>query len=98
MEAAAAKVKAWVDGRQATLEASSDGWKENRQLPELNERADDAEAYAVAAFELAIAAADEAAQATLEALLARRDATDAALPLRWASVRPGDAQTRLEDR
>ena len=98
VEVAAAKVKAWVEGRRATLDASTDDWKENRRLLELNARADDAEAYAVAAFELAIAAADEAAQATLEALLARSDATNAALPVGWVSVPHGEAQTRFEDR
>ena len=52
----------------------------------LNDRADDAEAYAGAVFELAAAAADEAAQtaqAALEALLARNDANLAALPEGW---------------
>jgi hypothetical protein len=46
----------------------------------LNSRADDAEEYAVAAFELVMAAADEASSAALEALLARADANVAALP------------------
>ena len=96
VEVAAAKVKAWVEGRRATLDASTDDWKENRRLLELNTRADDAEAYAVAAFELAIAAADEAAQATLEALLARGDATDAALPV--GRVCHHEAETRLDER
>ena len=52
-------------------------------LLELNTHANDSETYALADFELAIVAADEAAHAALEALLARRDATQAALPVGW---------------
>ena len=46
----------------------------------LNTRADDAESYAGAVFDLAAAAVDEAVHAALEALLARNDARLAALP------------------
>ena len=58
-------------------------WEE-RRFHQLNSRADDTEAYAIAVFELAAAAADEAAQAALQALLARNDANLAALPPGWA--------------
>src|SRR5829696_2908022 len=51
-----------------------------RRFHQLNSRADDTEAYAIAVFELAAAAADEAAQAALQALLARNDANLASLP------------------
>ena len=49
-------------------------WKKERRFHQLNSRADDTEAFAIAVFELAAAAADEAAQAALPALLARNDA------------------------
>ena len=58
-------------------------WEE-RRFHQLNSRADDTEAYAIAVFELAAAAADEAAQAALQALLARNDANLASLPPAWA--------------
>ena len=58
--------------------------EEERRFHQLNSRADDTEAYAIAVFELAAAAADEAAQAALQALLARNDANLAALPPGWA--------------
>ena len=55
-----------------------------RQPRRLGERAaDDTEAYAIAVFELAAAAADEASQAALQALLARNDANLASLPPGW---------------
>ena len=84
VEAANARVKGWLDGKKAGFDAGRAGWKENRQVHLLNTRADDAEAYAGAVFQLAAAAADEAAQAALQALLARNDATVAALPDDWA--------------
>ncbi len=84
VEAANARVKAWLDGRKDGFNGNRAGWKQNRQVHLLNGRADDAEAYAVAVFDLAAAAADEAAQAALEALLARNDANVAALPETWA--------------
>ena len=85
VEAANARVKAWLDGKKAAFDAKRVAWKANRQVYLLNARADDAEAYAGAVFDLAAAAADEAAQAALEALLARNDANRAALPESWAS-------------
>jgi DNA-binding transcriptional MerR regulator len=85
VEAANARVKAWLDGKKASLDASRAGWKANRQVHLLNSRADDAEAYAGAVFDLAAAAADEAVQAALEALLARNDANRAALPESWVN-------------
>jgi hypothetical protein len=45
----------------------------------LEARADDAEEYALAVFELAAAAADEATLAVLQAILARKDADVAVL-------------------
>ena len=83
VETANARVKAWLDGKKAGFDAGRAGWKENREVHFLITRADDAEAYAGAVFELAAAAADEAAQAALEALLARNDANQAAMPEGW---------------
>jgi hypothetical protein len=90
VEAANARVKAWLDGKKAGFDASRAGWKENRRVHLLNNRADDAEAYAGAVFDLAAAAVDEAAQATLEALLARHDANLAAMPEGWADDKEFD--------
>ncbi len=98
VEAANARVKAWLDGRKDAFNGNRAGWKQNRQVHLLNGRADDAEAYAVAVFDLAAAAADEAAQAALEALLARNDANVAALPENWArdeELISGVAQPRV---
>jgi hypothetical protein len=98
VEAANARVKAWLDGRKDGFNGNRAGWKQNRQVHLLNSRADDAEAYAVAVFDLAAAAADEAAQAALEALLARNDANVAALPETWArdeELISGVAQPRV---
>lgn len=80
VEAANARVKTWLDGKKAGFDASRAGWKEGREVHLLNQWADEAEAYAIAVFELVAAAVDEAAQASLEALLARNDANIAALP------------------
>jgi hypothetical protein len=80
VEAANARVKTWLEGKKAAFDAHRADWKEQRKVHLLNTRADDAEAYAVAVFDLAAAAIDEAAQAALQALLARNDANIAALP------------------
>jgi hypothetical protein len=84
VEAANARVKAWLDGKKDSFDGNRADWKEHRKVLLLNTRADDAEAYAGAVFDLAAAAADEAAHAALEALLARNDANIAALPDHWA--------------
>jgi hypothetical protein len=90
VEAANARVKAWLDGKKVGFDASRAGWKESRRVHLLNSRADDAEAYAGAVFDLAAAAADEAVQAALEALLARHDADLAAMPDGWADDKEFD--------
>ena len=86
VDAANARVKSWLYGRKDAFADKRVDWKKNRAVHLLNGRADDAEAYAVAVFELAAAAADEAAQAALEALLARNDANVAALPQGFAAT------------
>ncbi len=63
----------WIEKR-AVFDDQDASWKDNADLSWLEARADDVEGYATAVFELAVAAADEAAQAALEALLARNDA------------------------
>lgn len=80
VEEANAKVCSWTESQRASFDTNVSEQKRHKRFNGLNERADSAEEYAVATFELAIAAADEAAQAALEALLARDDATRAALP------------------
>src|SRR5829696_7970249 len=77
VEAANASVAEWIEKR-AVFDVQDASWKESADLSRLEARADDVEGYAIAVFELAAAAADEAAQAALEALLARNDAELAA--------------------
>jgi hypothetical protein len=57
-------------------------WKKERRFH--SSTAAPTQAFAIAVFELAAAAADEAAQAALQALLARNDANLASLPPAWA--------------
>ena len=83
VNAANARVKTWLETKKAGFDTHRAAWKLDRRFHQLNIRADDAEAYAIAVFELAAAAADEAALAALQALLARNDATLASLPPGW---------------
>jgi hypothetical protein len=94
VEAANVRVKAWMEGKKAGFDADRGAWIQNRQVHLLDNRADDAEAYAVAAFELAAAAADEAAHAVLEAVLARNDANIAALSESSGSRPPSHPSAR----
>jgi hypothetical protein len=80
VEAANSKVDEWIKKKPSAWDSKLAEWKRGRRFLRLNERADEVEDYAFAVFELAIAAADEAAQAALEAVLARGDATNASLP------------------
>ena len=80
VEAANARVTTWLQGKKAGFDANRAAWKQGRDFHRLNSRADDAEAYAVAVFDLAAAAGEEAAQAALQAMLARNDANLASLP------------------
>ncbi|MEZ0167873.1 hypothetical protein [Microvirga sp. TS319] len=80
VEAANVRVKTWLAERKAGSIAGRDLWTERHKTHLLEARADDAEAYAIAVFELAAAAADEAALAVLQAILARTDADAAILP------------------
>lgn len=78
--AAKSRVEAWVDHGRPQASAQIAGWKADGRILDLNEHADEAEAYALAILELAAAAARECARAILEAVLARSDADAACLP------------------
>jgi hypothetical protein len=80
VEAANVRVKTWLAEKKAGSVAGRDLWTERHKAHRLEARAEDAEAYAIAVFELAAAAADEAALAVLQAILARNDADAAVLP------------------
>jgi hypothetical protein len=79
VEAANARVKTWLTEKKAGSVAGEDRWTVRHKTHLLEVRADDAEEYAIAVFELAAAAADEATLAVLQALLARNDADVAVL-------------------
>jgi hypothetical protein len=71
------KVKDWVESRKVATSDKIAEWKAKRETTKLQNRADDAEAYAAAAIAVALAAVDDAEQAALEAWLARQDANAA---------------------
>jgi predicted nucleic acid-binding Zn-ribbon protein len=74
VSAAQADMKNWAEQRKAVTKEKIAEWKAKRELSKLQGRADDAETYAAAAIDVAVAAVDEAEQASLEAWLARQDA------------------------
>jgi len=67
-------------------------WKSERQVRKLNDRADDAESYAVAVMQVAVAAVDEAETAAIEAVLARIDA----VKLSHATSKPAEAGLEMD--
>ena len=75
--AAQADIKKWVEERKATASEKIAEWKTKRETAKLQSRAENAERYAAAAIVVALAAVDEAEQASLEAWLARKDADSA---------------------
>ena len=77
LAAAQADIKKWADERRATADAKIAEWKTKKEIAKLKGRAEGAERYAAAAAVVALAAIDEAEQASLEAWLARRDADSA---------------------
>jgi hypothetical protein len=79
VEAANVRVKTWLTEKKAGSVAGEDRWTARHKTHLLEARAEDAEEYAVAVFELAAAAADEATLAVLQAILARNDADVAVL-------------------
>lgn len=74
---AQADVKKWIEDRKAATNEKVAEWKAKHEKAKLQSRADNAERYAAAAAVVALAAVDEAEQATLEAWLARKDAHSA---------------------
>jgi predicted nucleic acid-binding Zn-ribbon protein len=75
--AAQADIKEWADAKKTATSDEVAAWKAKRELSKLQGRADSAERYAAAASAVAVAALDEAEEASLEAWLARRDANSA---------------------
>jgi hypothetical protein len=65
-------MKASVEGRQAQTEAAIEEWKRKREVNKLENRARDLEEYAEAAMAVLNLAQEEAAQASLDAVEARR--------------------------
>jgi len=74
ISAAQAEVKNWLEARKNETAAKIAEWKAKRETSQLQNRADRAERYAAASIDIALAAFDDAEQATLEAWLAREDA------------------------
>jgi predicted nucleic acid-binding Zn-ribbon protein len=74
VSAAQADMKNWVEQRKTVTSDKIAEWKAKREIGKLQGRADQAERYAEAAIDVAVAAVDEAEQASLEAWLARQDA------------------------
>jgi hypothetical protein len=77
VSAAQADIRNWADERKAATKENVAEWKAKRDLAKLNRRALGAERYAAASIDIAVAAIDEAEQASLEAWLARADVDDA---------------------
>ena len=64
----------WIERKKSEAASAIDQWKAKREANKLNERAEEAEDYAVAEIEIAVATIDEDEQALLEAIVARLDA------------------------
>ena len=77
VSAAQADMKNWAEQRKAVTSDKIAEWKSKWETGKLQSRADNAERYAAAAIDVAVAAVDEAEQASLEAWLARQDADTA---------------------
>ena len=75
--AAQADIKKWIEERKATASEKVAELKAKRETAQLQNRANSAERYAAGAAVVALAAIDEAEQASLEAWLARKDAENA---------------------
>jgi hypothetical protein len=74
VSAAQADIRDWADQRKAATKANIADWKAKHDVARLEGRADGAERYAAASIDVAVAAIDEAEQASLEGWLARADA------------------------
>jgi len=69
-----AKLKTQFEEKESEVKSQVEDWKTSREVKKLEQRADQAEAYANTAIFLAMATMEEAEKATLEAIAARRDA------------------------
>ncbi len=74
IKASEAKAKAWIEEKKTVTSEKIAEWKAQRQVKKLADYADSAGGYAHVARDIAAAAVDEAARATVEALVARNDA------------------------
>jgi predicted nucleic acid-binding Zn-ribbon protein len=72
--AARAAVRGWAEERKNATDDKITEWKTKREIGKLQHRAEQAEQYAAAAIDIALADVDEAEEAALEAWLARQDA------------------------
>jgi hypothetical protein len=77
LAAAQANIKKWVEERKATTNQKIGEWNAKSEKARLKSWADFAESYAGVAAAVALAAVDEAEEASLEAWLARKDAESA---------------------
>ncbi|HIK14710.1 MAG TPA: hypothetical protein IGS53_05380 [Leptolyngbyaceae cyanobacterium M33_DOE_097] len=71
------ELKKQAEEKQSEILSKIDNWKTNRELEDLNRRADLAEEYAVRGVAVAMAAIEEAEEAILEAIAARLNAHNA---------------------
>jgi hypothetical protein len=74
VQATEAKTKAWFEEKKTATSEKIAAWKTQRDVKKLAAHADNAENYAVASMELAVAAVDEAERAAVAAVVARMDA------------------------
>lgn len=74
VEKARSDLKVWSDQKVAETKEAISEWKAKREGRKLNARAERAETHAEAAVILALASIDEAEEAILDAIAARKDA------------------------
>jgi vacuolar-type H+-ATPase subunit I/STV1 len=67
-------LKAQLDEKESEIKDNVEGWKHNREVKKLEYRADRAELYASTTITFALAAMEQAEEATLAAIAARFDA------------------------
>ncbi|WP_238178485.1 hypothetical protein [Calothrix sp. 336/3] len=73
-----AKLKTQFEEKESEVKSHVEEWKATRKVKKLEHRADKAEDYAATAIFLAMAAMEEAEEATLSAICTRLDAETAA--------------------
>jgi DNA primase large subunit len=74
VSAARVKVRHWIEEKERATNEIIAEWKAKRETGKLESRAEDAELYANAATDIALASVEEAQIAALEAALAHLDA------------------------